>query len=130
MVEQRAEPPRRVLLVDDDEDLRMVAELSLGEVGGFAVTLCADGPAAMEAAAAARFDVVLVDHFMEPWDGPELIGRLREQPGYERVPVIFLTGREGFEEEARALGAIGVIAKPFDPFTLADQVRALVDAAS
>lgn len=73
-------------------------------------------------------DVILLDVMMPGLDGPTVFARLRERPVTARIPVIFMTAKVQTHELARyeALGAIGIIPKPFDPMTLADQVRRLV----
>lgn len=111
----------RVLVVDDSDLIREVARLAL-ERAGWEVLLAAGGEEALVAAAAERPDVVLLDVVMDGLDGPATLARLREQDGTRDIPVLFLTARA--EEGLDTAGAAGVIAKPFDIGTLADQVRA------
>jgi two-component system, OmpR family, response regulator len=124
-------PLQKVLLVDDEPDIRRIAHISLQRVGKLAVVLATSGLQALELAAAERPDVVLLDVMMPELDGPSTFQRLRSDPATARIPVIFMTAKaqkhevEGF----LALGAAGVIPKPFDPMTLAGEVRRIFAAA-
>ena len=73
-------------------------------------------------------DVILLDVVMPEIDGPGTLARIRTLPGHRSTPVIFLTARTQPQEKGRyiALGAIGVISKPFDPMTLGQQIRYLL----
>jgi CheY-like chemotaxis protein len=116
-----------VLLAEDDPDIRAITCIALEQVAGMAVTACADGAGILEAFAAAVPDVVVLDVMMPGMDGPDVLAALRDLPGGESVPVLFMTARVRPEDVARyrALGAAGVIAKPFDPMTLGDEIRRL-----
>lgn len=116
---------KRILCVEDESDIRAVAEMALTSVGGFTVLSCASGSEAIDKAAAFRPDLMLLDVMMPGMDGPESLKRLRALPGLEAVPAVFLTAKALPSEIARykKLGALDVIAKPFDPMTLADQVN-------
>ena len=118
----------RVLLVDDDDDIRSIGELALVEVGGMHTVVASSGPMALEVAARDRPDVVLLDVMMPGMDGPTTLRRLREQPETAAIPVVFVTAKVQRHEVQRYLdlGAIGVIGKPFDPMTLPDELRAIV----
>lgn len=122
---------RKVLLVDDEADIRAVATLSLGAVGGWQVLTANAGDVAVELAARERPDVVLLDVMLPGLDGVETQRRLRADPRTADIPVIFLTARTHAEDRARyaATGALGVIEKPFDPMKLPALVRALVEGA-
>lgn len=126
------QPLREVLYVEDDPDIRAVAQMALEVVGGLKVCSCAGGREALQALMHCRPDVVLLDVMMPDLDGPATLALLREQPASRATPVIFMTAKaQGAEvDRFRALGAIGVITKPFDPMTLADQVRALWSRAA
>jgi DNA-binding response OmpR family regulator len=118
----------KLLLVDDDADIRLVARMALARTG-FAVTAAADGAAALEAVRTDLPDVILLDWMMPDLDGPEVCRRLKADPGSSHIPIIFLTARSQQSEIARglALGAAGYIVKPFDALTLGTQVRALLE---
>ncbi len=119
-------PGSRVLLIDDEPDLRRLAEVSLSAVGGWKVTSCASGAEGVEAALREPPDLVLLDVQMPGLDGPQTLAALRREPALAAVPVVFLTATCAEDDLARlrALGARGVVQKPFDPFTLPGQVQA------
>jgi two-component system OmpR family response regulator len=114
-----------ILHVDDEPDIREVAELSLGLDPVFVVRSCGSGDEALVVAAQWQPDVILLDVMMPVMDGPATLSRLRDNPLTARIPVIFMTARAQTREldRFRGLGAIGVIAKPFDPMSLASSVR-------
>jgi two-component system OmpR family response regulator len=121
---------QNVLLVDDEPDIRTIGKLGLERVGKLTVTLATSGPDAIAKATASVPDVILLDVMMPELDGPSTLAQLRAIPALAAVPVIFLTAKVQPKERGRylELGAAGVIAKPFDPMTLADEVRAIVSA--
>jgi CheY-like chemotaxis protein len=118
---------RRILYVEDEEDIRMVGEMSLVDVGGFEVRTCASGPDAIAAAVAFAPDLVLLDVMMPGMDGPTLLRALRALPAVAAVPAIFMTAKIMAAEiaELKAAGALDVVPKPFDPMTLPDEIRAI-----
>jgi two-component system OmpR family response regulator len=117
-----------VLVVDDDPDIRRIARLALERPGGFRVVLAADGTEALEAIARQLPDVVLLDVSMPGADGPATLRAMRSIAGAEQIPVIFFTATSNESEVARlrALGAVGVVAKPFDFAELAARVRGIL----
>jgi len=121
----------RILHVDDDPDIRDVVALSLGLDPVFSVRSCASGKDALAAATEWSPDMILCDVIMPVMDGPAMLARLRESPQTVNIPVVFMTARAqtGEIEQAKSLGAIGVILKPFNPMTLADAVRCHLRAA-
>lgn len=123
-----APPLTRILVVDDEPDIRNLLRLCLVEVGGYGVDLCASGPEALARLETDRPDLLLMDVMMPGLDGPATLAALRGR-GLD-TPVVFLTAKVQAPEVAalKAQGALGVIAKPFDPMTLAGDVRALWEA--
>lgn len=119
-----------LLFADDDESIRMVARLGLSRAG-YEVTLVEDGLAALDAVRAGTFDVVLLDWMLPGMDGIDVCRALKADPATAPLPIVFLTAaaHAGAHEEAMAAGAIGVIAKPFNPMRLGLDVRALVEGA-
>ena len=117
----------KILYVEDEADIRQIAKLALEQVGGFTVELCASGEEALEKAAAHKPDMILLDVMMPGMDGPTTLQHLRTQETLADVPVAFLTAKVQPQEVLafKEMGAMDVIAKPFDPMTLADQVRAI-----
>jgi CheY-like chemotaxis protein len=116
---------KKVLYVEDEADIRTIAELALESVGGLEVLMCASGAEALEKADAFGPDIILLDVMMPGMDGPDTLEALHKLPGLENTPAIFLTAKAMPSEIKRylELGALDVIAKPFDPMTLADQVK-------
>ena len=117
----------KVMLVEDDSDIRTVAGMALEMVGGLKILACESGAQALELVAGFAPQLVLLDVMMPGMNGPEVLQALRQRADTAAIPVIFLTAKvqEGEVAKLRALGALDVIAKPFDPMTLAATVRAL-----
>jgi len=117
----------RILYVEDEEDIRAIAQLALESVGGFTLKSCASGEEALREAEAFAPDLILLDVMMPGMDGPSTLQALREIPALAEVPVAFMTAKvqSAEVEYFKSLGAREVIAKPFDPMTLADQVRGI-----
>lgn len=117
-----------ILYVEDDPDVQTVAQLSLEVVGQFDLKICSSG---VEAVAEIRSgyvpDLLLLDVMMPNMDGPTTLAELRKLVTTEHTPVVFMTAKVQASEMEyyKTLGAIGVIAKPFDPMELANQVRSL-----
>lgn len=118
----------KILVIDDDDDIRMIAVLSLSRVGGMEVIDASGGVEGVRKAREENPDVILLDMMMPTMDGTQTLAALRAQPATADTPVIFLTAKAVGAEAERAteLGAAGVLFKPFDPRTLSEEVRALV----
>lgn len=117
------ETPATILIVDDEPAIRVLMDAAL-ESAGFRVLEAADGYAALEAARHGHPDLVLLDIGLPGLSGLEVCRRLRDDPQTVGTPVLFLTGlgREAELEAAAAVGAQGVITKPFSPTTLVEQI--------
>ncbi len=117
-----------VLVVDDDADIRLLAELSL-QHAGMHPHCVASGAEAIAVAPGLRPDVILLDATLPDLDGVAIFQALRGLDGLAATPVIFVTGRLRSEhrQEYRSLGAAGLIAKPFDPFELPERILAILD---
>ncbi len=121
----------RVLVVDDEDDIRAIARLSLERIGGWTVVTASSGDEAVELAAnEGPFTVVLLDVMMPGSDGPATLERLRSGPLDARTPIVFLTAKVQPADRKRLheLGAAGVIAKPFDPTQLSQQLWAVLES--
>lgn len=118
---------KRILYVEDDDSIRTIAVTVLEAVGGFAVIACSSGKEALAAAAAANADLILLDVMMPEMDGPATLEALRQIPQTAQTPAIFMTAKVQASEIQyyKSLGAIDVIAKPFDPMTLSAQIKEL-----
>lgn len=121
---------RRVLFIEDDPDIRDVAAMALELVGEMELCVCASGAAALAEGADFAPDLILLDVMMPGMDGPTTLARLRELPALAHTPAVFMTAKVQPQEVAalRALGALDVIAKPFDPMQLAGRLHAIYDA--
>jgi CheY-like chemotaxis protein len=117
----------QVLYVDDDDDIREVAEMALTAVAGLKVCACSSGEEALTQARACRPQLILLDVMMPGMDGPTTLAALREDPELADTPVVFLTAKiqPAEVERYRSLGAADVIGKPFDPMTLGEQLRGI-----
>ena len=120
-------PLERIMFVDDDADIRTVGLIALETVGGFAVRPCASGQEALQNVGAFEPDLILLDVMMPEMDGPATLQALRAMPEAAEIPVVFFTAKtqRGDVEQLSDLGALGVLAKPFDPMTLASEISAL-----
>ena len=120
-------PLGHVMCVEDDLDIRALAELALGKLGHLKVTLCSCGENALSCIGEERPDLVLLDLRLPGIDGIETMRQLRQRQGCEAVPVVLMTAqtREADVRAYMAAGAAGVIAKPFNPMTLAAELRQL-----
>jgi CheY-like chemotaxis protein len=121
-------PARRILVVDDDPDIRRIAALALERIGGFQVTLAADGAEAIDRATQDGPDLVLLDVSMPGMDGPATLAALRGAEATAHIPVVFFTATSNDSEVARlvALGAAGVLPKPFEVGDLPRRVRGIL----
>jgi DNA-binding response OmpR family regulator len=115
----------KVLVVDDDDDIRTITQLSLSEVGGMEVVEAADGRSAVESALHERPDMILLDVMMPEMDGVQTLTALRSHVTLAQIPVVFLTAKALQSETDRLLSfnVAAVFVKPFDPLTLADRLR-------
>lgn len=119
---------KRVLLVDDDDTIREVAQLTLEAVGGFDVVTASGGAEALVTAAREQPDAILLDMMMPGMDGPATVAGLRAEPATREIPVVLLTAKVHGSERGSwtDLGVAGLIAKPFDPMQLPTQVAQLL----
>ncbi len=116
---------QRILYIDDEPDIREIAVMALELDPEFHVRSCESGAEGIEEAVRWLPDLILLDVMMPGLDGPDTLVRLRAIPSTSEIPVVFITARTQSQDVKRleALGAAAVIAKPFDPMSLADLVR-------
>jgi CheY-like chemotaxis protein len=121
----------RVLHIDDEPDIRAIVEMSFGLDPEIEVRGCGSGKDGLAAAAEDAPDLILLDVMMPVMDGPTTFARLRENPRTAGIPIIFMTARAQTREieQFKSLGAVDVIAKPFDPLALVASVRSHLQAA-
>jgi DNA-binding response OmpR family regulator len=120
-------PRRRILIIDDESDIREVAALALEMAGDFDVITANGGRAGLLAAREQHPDLILLDVMMPELDGPSTFQELRQSDATRSIPVIFLTAKVQTADRRRLsdLGALGILAKPFDPMHLAGDIAAL-----
>jgi len=118
---------KTILYVDDEPDIREVVQMSLSLVEGLDVQTCESGERALQLLPHLQPNLLLLDVMMPGMDGPSTLLKLRTMPGLDRIPVVFMTAKAMPQEVARfrELGAVSVIAKPFDPIQLGHQVIAI-----
>jgi len=119
----------RICYVEDEPDIRSIADFALTQLGGFTVDVCDGGQQAIDKASAVAPDLFLLDVMMPVMDGIETFKRLKELPAFQATPIVFMTAKAMPQEIKRylSMGAAEVIAKPFDPITLSDQLRTIWD---
>lgn len=116
----------KVLILDDEPDIRYLAALGLERFGGMSAREAATADEAIAIARREQPDVILLDVVMPHVDGPNVLERLRRDPATAAIPVIFMTANAADSDIERliSIGALAVVAKPFDPVSLGDVIRA------
>ncbi len=114
----------RVLQLEDDPDITEICEMALGLSGNFELLQCSSGPEAIKRAPDFKPDLMLIDVMLPGMSGPEALSHLRTLRGLDSVPAIYFTARlqKGEVNDLMYQGAAKVIAKPFDPMTLGDEL--------
>jgi two-component system, OmpR family, response regulator len=120
-----ATPLTRICYVEDDEDIQRIVRMTLERVGKMTVEVVGDPTLAIEAMSAFRPDLVMLDWMMPKMDGPTLFRQMKLRPETKALPVVFITAKASQHDldELIALGAAGVISKPFSPRDLPGQLR-------
>ena len=115
---------RRILIIDDEDDIREVAALSLEATAGWEILTANSGAKGIEVAVAQQPDAILMDVMMPEVDGPTTFGLMQKNPAVAGIPVLLLTAKvQGIDQRRFAnLGVTAVLFKPFDPLTLAAQI--------
>ena len=119
---------RKILIIDDEDDIREVAALSLESVAGWEVIMASSGAQGLACAAEQKPDAILLDVMMPDMDGPATFRELRRNPATARIPVLLLTAKvQGSDQRRFAdLGVEAVLFKPFDPLTLSAQIASVL----
>lgn len=121
----------KILYVEDEPDIQAIAQIALENVGGFELKICSSGQDAIQQAPDFKPDLILLDVMMPGMDGPTTLQELRKLDELANTPVMFMTAKVQPQEIAhfKSLGAIEVIAKPFDPMKLAETIKQAWQAA-
>lgn len=119
---------KRILIIDDDDMIREVAQMSLETVGGYEVRCAASGAEGLALASAWQPDAILLDVMMPEMNGPTTLAALRAAPRTAGLPVVFLTAKQqpSDKRSLAGLGAAGVLGKPFDPLMLGVELGAVL----
>ncbi len=120
--------PRKVLIIDDEDDIREVAALSLESVAGWEVVTASSGAQGLARAQEHKPDAILLDVMMPGMDGPSTFRELRANPLTAKIPVLLLTAKVQNSDQRRFadLGVEAVLFKPFDPLTLSAQIASVL----
>ncbi|MFP5277637.1 MAG: response regulator [Acidobacteriota bacterium] len=119
---------RKILIIDDEDDIREVAALSLESVAGWDIVTANSGAQGLARAAEHQPDAILLDVMMPGMDGPTTFRELRNNPATARIPVLLLTAKVQANDQRRFadLGVEAVLFKPFDPMTLSEQIASVL----
>ena len=115
---------RRILIIDDEDDIREVAALSLEATAGWQILTASSGAEGISIASTQKPDAILMDVMMPGVDGPTTFRNMQQIPAVSNIPVLLLTAKvQGVDQRRFAdLGVAAVLLKPFDPLTLAQQI--------
>ena len=115
---------RRLLIIDDEDDIREVAALSLEATANWEILTASSGKEGMAIAAKEKPEAILMDVMMPEMDGPTTFKQMQQNPEIAGIPVVLLTAKvQGVDQRRFAgIGVAGVLFKPFDPLTLASQI--------
>jgi CheY-like chemotaxis protein len=115
---------RRILIIDDEDDIREVAALTLEATAGWDIVTANGGAEGIRVASQSHPDAILMDVMMPGMDGPTTFRQMQLDPELAGIPVLLLTAKvQGVDQRRFAgLGVAAVLFKPFDPLTLASQV--------
>jgi len=120
-----SKPLSKIAYAEDEEDIRSVVQIALEDVGGFTVKYFSSGAELLAMDKEFKPDLILLDVMMPEMDGPTTLKELRKKDEFTNIPAIFMTAKiqPGEMEEYKKMGVLGVIAKPFDPMKLADDIK-------
>ncbi len=118
---------KRILFIEDEQDIQEVAQLALEAIGGYTVEVCSSGAEALDRVVEFAPDLILLDVMMADMDGPTTLKALRKMPETANTPIIFMTAKSQAREIQRfkKLSTLDVITKPFDPMALSDQIAGI-----
>lgn len=120
---------KRILLIDDENSIRLVIQVSLNQLANWTVLTAATSAEGLCQAETEQPDAILLDLMMPEMDGLTVLKKLKANPETSDIPVILLTaklqpmGYNQFDQQDLA----GILTKPFDPLTLAHQIAEILD---
>ncbi|MDE0766288.1 MAG: response regulator [Amylibacter sp.] len=119
------QPLVRILYAEDEPDIQQLVSLVLETLGGFTLKTCSSGSEAVNEVESFAPQLLLFDVMMPDLDGPSALKQIRAMERYKAIPAVFMTAKVQLDEVQGYLdmGAVSVIAKPFDPMTLAEQIQ-------
>lgn len=131
LVEGMMSQLNKILYVEDQKDIQIVAQYALESIAKFNIKTCNNGQEALEVINNFSPDLVLLDVMMPIMDGPTTLDKIKQQDELANIPIIFMTAKilPGEVSNLMDLGATGVITKPFDPVTLGDQIREIYNSS-
>lgn len=120
---------KRVLVIDDDDGVRQIIQLSLETVAGWDIVTASSGKEGLAIAQSDAFDLILLDVMMPEEDGTQVFQQLQATPTTASIPTIFLTAKaqESERQQFMELGVKGVMIKPFQARELAHQILAILE---
>ena len=125
--DKKIPPLKKIILVEDEPDIQTLIKIALETVGHFIVQIFSSGKEVIRQADSLSGDLVLLDVMMPDMDGMSVLLNLRKNPQTANIPVIFITASVSNQDiiKYKKTGALDVIAKPFDPMTLADKIKSI-----
>lgn len=115
---------KRLLIIDDEPDIRRIIQVSLEEIAGWHISIAESGSEALMIVQSGKWDAIILDVSMPDMDGFEVFKRLQSDPQTQSIPVVLLTAKVQPSDRRRfaQMGVAGVIAKPFNPITISNEV--------
>lgn len=120
-----SEKLKRILYIEDDEDIAEITQMTLEDLGGFEVRYCSSGKLALEEILKFDAQLILTDVMMPEMGGPEVFENLKQMPEAKNIPLIFMTAKvQTLEQQSyKDIGALGLVMKPYDPLNLCDEIK-------
>lgn len=119
---------KRILIVDDDADIREATQLCLEIMGQWEVLMAENGQKGLAIAQIEKPNAILLDMMLPGMDGMTILKKLRENPDTEKIPIVILTAKAQASEKKSfdQLKVAAVITKPYDPLTISDQIASVL----
>ncbi|QDL10495.1 response regulator [Brasilonema octagenarum UFV-E1] len=120
---------KRILYIDDEPNIQLIVKTCLKNLGGWEVEVAQSAAEGLIKAQELKPDAIILDVMMPEMDGVACLQQLRLNAKTQAIPIVFLTSKSNITERCRflALGAVGAIAKPFNPLTLVSQIAKFLD---